>query len=89
MEIPLISEKKYKLFLKYLPYMSNAVKIAGIIVFSCAIWVIRYGRSWSEITKKYCDFNTIRKRFSRWSKNLVFRKVFESLAAKAGKAMRS
>ncbi len=86
MEIPLISKRQFNRFKKYLPAPSNAEKIDPRIVLSCAIWVIRYGRSWSELPEKYGKFDTIRKRFSRWSKSGLFRNVFNSLSAKAGKS---
>lgn len=85
MEIPLISGRQFNRFKKFLPVPSPAEKITGIIVLSCAIWVFRYGRSWNEIPETYGKFDTIRKRFSRWSKLGLFRKVFYFLVSKLKK----
>lgn len=86
MEIPLISKRQFNRFRKHLPPVSNAEKIPAIVVLSCVIWVIKSGVPWSHIPEKYGKFDTIRKRFSRWSKNGIFRKVFQSLASMAGKS---
>ena len=60
-------------------------KINGRIVISCAIWVIKNGRSWKEIPEGYGKFDTLRRRFSRWSKLDCFRSLFYYLAEKAPK----
>ena len=83
MEIPLISKRQHNRFKKYLPVHSNAEKIDARIVISCAIWVIKGGHSWHEIPIRYGNYNTIYKRFARWSKKDVFRHIFYSLVTKA------
>ena len=85
MKIPLLSKRQYNRFKKVLPAPGNAEKILAIIVISCAIWVIRYGHSWSDIPITYGKYNTIRKRFSRWSRDGRFREAFKLLVAKVGK----
>lgn len=85
MKIPLISRRQFNRFKKVLPVPGNAEKILALVVISCAIWVIRYGHSWRDIPITYGKHNTIRKRFSRWSKDGKFREAFKSLAAKVGK----
>lgn len=86
MEIPLISKRQFNRFKKILPAPSNAEKISARVIISCANWVIRFGHLWSEIPEKYGKCDTIRKRFARWSKDGLFRKIFHFLAAKAGKS---
>ncbi len=87
MEIPLISKRQFNRFQKYLPAPSNAEKIDARTVLSCAIWVVKGGHSWNEIPEIYGKFDTIRKRFARWSKAGIFRMVFSSLTEKAKKAL--
>lgn len=85
MKIPLITKKQFNRFRKFLPVPGNAEKVLAIVVISCAIWVIKYGRSWSDIPPTYGKHNTIRKRFSRWSKCGKFRDAFKDLAKRTGK----
>ena len=83
MEIPLISKRQFNRFKKYLPVRSNAEKVDARVVLSCVIWVIKGGHCWNEIPVTYGNYNTIYRRFARWSKSKVFRNVFYSLVAKA------
>lgn len=85
MEIPFISKRQFNRLKKHLPVQSNAEKIDARTVLSCAIWMIKGGRHWSDIPEKYGKFDTIRKRFARWSKSGIFRKVFYFLVSKARK----
>ena len=85
MEIPLISKRQFNRFRKFLPDPGNAEKIDGRTVLSCVIWLIKNGRAWKEIPEKYGNFDTIRRRFARWSASGAFRKFFYSIAAKAPK----
>ncbi|MDE5831837.1 MAG: hypothetical protein K2H64_02435 [Desulfovibrio sp.] len=85
MKIPLISKKRFNRFKKLLPVPRNAEKIPAIIVIICALGVIRYGRSWGDTLVIYEKYNSILKRFSRWSKNCAFRDAFKALAAKVEK----
>lgn len=85
MEILFISKKQFKLFRKFLPAPGNAEKIDARTALSCAIWVIKGAYRWSDIPKKYGNFDSIRKRFSRWSKNGLFRKAFSALVKRARK----
>ncbi len=89
MEIPFISKRQFNRFRKFLPVPGNAEKIDARTVLSCVIWLIRYGRSWKEIPEKYGKYDTIRKRFTRWSASGAFRKFFFSVAAKAPKKSRA
>ena len=85
MKIPLLSKRQFNRFKKVLPAPGNAEKILALVVLSCAIWVIRHGHSWSDIPITYGKHNTIRKRFSRWSRDGRFREAFKLFSAKAGK----
>lgn len=86
MEIPLISKRQFNRFKRHLPASSNAEKIDARIVISCAIWVIKGGYPWKDIPVKYGNHDTIRKRFSRWSRGGVFRNIFKALVARAKKS---
>lgn len=85
MEIPLIPKRMFSRFRKYLPARANAEKVDARVVLSCSIWVKKSGASWSQIPEKYGKADTIRKRFSRWSKAGIFRRVFENLARRFAK----
>lgn len=85
MEILFLSDKQFKQICKILPDAGNAEKIPARTALDCAIWVIIGGRTWKEIPEKYGKYDTIRKRFARWSKSGIFRKIFYLMAGKAKK----
>ena len=85
MEIPLLSKRQFNRFKNCLPASSNAEKIDARTVISCSIWVIKGGHCWSDIPAKYGNYDTIRKRFSRWSKAGIFRKIFYKFVSRAKK----
>ena len=84
MEIPLIERKVFNKFAKHLPTPRGNQKIAPIVIISCVIWVVKHGRYWSDIPIRYGNHDTIRKRFIRWSKKEIFRKVFYSCTKMLG-----
>lgn len=85
MKIPMISKRQFNKIKKFLPVPRGHIKIDNRIFLSCCIWIIRTGAFWSELPEKYGKFDSMRKKFSRWSHSGVFRKIFSAFSVKCGK----
>lgn len=85
MKIPMISKRQFNKIKKSLPVPRGHCFIPPLIFISCCIWVVRTGASWSQIPEKYGKYDSMRRKFSRWSVQGIFRNIFSTLASKCGK----
>ena len=46
-------------------------------------WILRSGASWRDLPERYGPWQTVYKRFMKWSKAGIFEKIFKDLAADA------
>jgi transposase len=44
------------------------------------LWVVRTGKHWQELPERYGKYKTVHKRFTRWAKAGVWKKIFTLLA---------
>lgn len=85
MKIPIISKRQFNKLKKYLPAPRGNKFLDNRVFISCCLWVIRTDSFWSEIPEKYGNFDSMRRKFSRWSKAGIFREIFSAFAIKCGK----
>ena len=46
-------------------------------------WILRSGAAWRDLPERYGPWQTVYKRFLKWSKAGIFEKIFQDLAADA------
>lgn len=59
------------------PSKSNRLMLNGML------WIAKTGAPWRDLPKRYGPWQTVYSRFRLWSKNDVFKKLFEYLTGDA------
>ena len=72
----------------YFPLSHGIARVDDRRVISGIIFVIRNGLRWRDAPKDYGPHKTIYNRFIRWSRLVVFNKIFAALAAQGPKPQR-
>ena len=48
-----------------------------------ALWIVRTGSPWRDLPKAFGDWNSVFRRFSRWSIKGVWRWIFKAMCVTA------
>ena len=80
-----LSEAQMRRIEPYFPLSHGVPRVDDRRIISGIIFVIRNGLRWRDAPADYGPHKTIYNRFIRWSRMVVFDRIFASLAAKGGK----
>ncbi len=53
---------------------NNRMFVEGVL------WVVRTGSPWRDLPEAFGDWNTVFRRFSRWSRKGVWQRLFEAMS---------
>ena len=53
---------------------NNRMFVEGVL------WIVRTGAPWRDLPRAFGDWNSVFRRFSRWSRKGVWQRIFEALS---------
>ena len=53
------------------------------IIYNAILWIDKTGAPWRDLPERFGPWQTVYSRFRLWSKNEIFKKMFEDLASDA------
>ena len=77
-----LSEAQWRRICEVLPGKAGDPERSGAdnrLFVDGVLWVLRSGARWSDLPERYGKWKSLHKRFTRWAKNGVWGRVFESL----------
>lgn len=74
-----LKENQYRRIEKLLPKQRGNVKIDNRVFLDAIIYRFKNGCSWRDLPKDFGNWHVIYMRFSRWTQNGVFDRVYAAL----------
>jgi len=77
-----LSETQWRRICEVLPGKAGDPGRSGAdnrLFVDAVLWVLRSGARWSDLPERCGKWKSVHKRFTRWAKNGVWERVFESL----------
>ena len=74
-----LKENQYQRIEKLLPKQRGNVKIPNRVFLDAILYRCKNGCSWRDLPKEFGNWHVIYMRFSRWTQNGVFDRVYEVL----------
>ena len=75
-----LQEKHYRKIEKLLPKQRGNVKIPNRVFLDAIIYRCKNGCSWRDLPKEFGNWYVIYMRFSRWTQNGVFARIYAALS---------
>ena len=74
-----LNQEQFERIEKYFPVQRGNVKINNYTFINAIIYIAENGCKWRALPKEYGKWNSIYKRFERWTKNGVIQKIFDAM----------
>jgi len=75
-----LQEKQYRKIEKLLPKQRGNVTIPNRVFLDAIIYQCKNGCSWRELLPEFSNWHVIYMRFSRWTQNGVFERIYAALS---------
>lgn len=81
-----LTDKQFDRIKHFLPGTEGTVGVTAQdnrLFVNAVIWVFKTGAPWRDLPERFGNWNSIHKRFARWSKSGIFDKIFRILSEDA------
>eukprot|EP01012_Entosiphon_sulcatum_P032873 TRINITY_DN41727_c0_g1_i1.p1 TRINITY_DN41727_c0_g1~~TRINITY_DN41727_c0_g1_i1.p1 ORF type:complete len:124 (+),score=12.15 TRINITY_DN41727_c0_g1_i1:416-787(+) len=81
-----LTDDQFNKIKSFLPGSAGTVGVTAQdnrLFVNAVIWIFKTGAPWRDLPERFGNWNSIHKRFSRWSKLGVFEKIFRILSEDA------
>jgi transposase len=78
-----LTDEDWALLEPLLPTRRKSVRVDDRRVLNAIFYVLRTGMPWRDLPERYGPYTTAYNRFNRWSRRGIFKRMFDTLAAKS------
>jgi transposase len=78
-----LTDEEWALLEPLLPTRRISARVDDRRILNAIFYVLRTGMPWRDLPERYGPYTTAYNRFNRWSRRGVFKRMFDTLAAKS------
>jgi transposase len=78
-----LTDEEWALLEPLLPTRRRSARVDDRRILNAIFYVLRTGMPWRDLPERYGPYTTAYNRFNRWSRRGVFKRMFDTLAAKS------
>ena len=78
-----LTDDEWALLEPLLPARRKSARVDDRRILNAIFYVLRTGMPWRDLPERYGPYTTAYNRFNRWSRRGVFKRMFDTLAAKS------
>ena len=78
-----LTDEEWALLEPLLPTRRKSARVDDRRILNAIFYVLRTGMPWRDLPERYGPYTTAYNRFNRWSRRGVFKRMFDTLAAKS------
>jgi len=82
-----LSDEEWELLEPLMPKARKSARRDDRKVMNAIFYVLRTGMPWRDLPERYGPYTTAYNRFNRWSRRGIWRRIFDTLAAKSRESL--
>ena len=78
-----LTDEEWAMLEPLLPRARRSARVHDRKVLNAIFYILRTGAPWRDLPERYGPYTTVYNRFDRWARRGIWKKVFDTLAAKS------